>query len=250
MRFPESAIPLVGASGAIAGLMGAFVVYFAATRIRFLLIPTPVTVSLPALVVFPLWLVEQMFLSRYGGAESGIAFSAHVGGFVFGLAAAGLARLAWPEEAPAEPGSHAAMAAERQAFEDALSESDTVGIEAVGVRLLERLRTSRGEAEALLFVEEVRERVGLPRPARLWLAAASLLERHDAEGALLMYQEIVEQDAARPASLRALMRRGDLLGRQGKTREARRALEQALEHPACSASFKGAIERSLTKIGR
>jgi len=248
LRYPDSSIPLVGASGAIAGLMGAFVLYFAATRLRFLLLPTPIVVTLPALVVFPLWLVEQMFLSRYGGADAGIAFSAHVGGFLFGMAAGGVARLARPvpRSAPVR-GSRHTLAADRQAFEDALEADDRARIGDAGTRLLDRLRQG-GDEDALAFVEEARERVGSPFPSRLWLAAASLLERHDAYGALVMYQELVDDDPAGSAALRALMRRGDVLRRQGETREARRALQQALAHPACTPSFREAIERSLAAL--
>ena len=250
MRFPDSAVPLVGASGAIAGLMGAFVVYFAATRIRFLVLPTPVVITLPALVVFPLWLVEQMFLSRYGGADSGVAFGAHVGGFLFGIAAGGVARLARPDPgASPRAGSRRSPAADRDAFEDALEQGDAARIGETGARMLEQRRQA-GEPEAVAFVEEVRERAAFVRPARLWLAAAALLERHDAEGALAMYQERVDDAPDGPAALRGLMRRGDLLRRQGQPREARHALDRALRHPACTPAFKEAIERSLAALPR
>jgi membrane associated rhomboid family serine protease len=246
MRFPDSAIPLVGASGAIAGLMGAFVVYFAATRIRFLLLPTPVVITLPALVVFPLWLVEQMFFSRYGGAESGVAFGAHVGGFLFGVAAGGVARLVRPDAA-GRTTSRASAAGDREAFEEALDSGDAGTIGDTGARLLERLRQA-GDAQALVFVEEIRERVVPLHPARLWLAGASLLERHDPEGALAMYQELVDDDPEAPAALRALMRRGDVLRRRGQARDARGALQRALRHPACTPAFKEAIERTLAAL--
>jgi membrane associated rhomboid family serine protease len=250
LRFPGSGIPLVGASGAIAGLMGAFVVYYAATRIRFLLLPTPVVVTLPALVVFPLWLVEQMFLSRSDGATSGVAFAAHVGGFLFGIAAGGVARLVRPNEpdARAASGSHS-PAADREAFEEALESDEPARIGEAGLRLFERLRQVN-EADAVAFVEEARERIPTPRPSRLWLAAAALLERHDPYGALVMYQEVVEDDPGAPAALRAMMRRGDLLRRQGEAREARRVLGEALQHPACTPSFREAIERSLAALPR
>jgi hypothetical protein len=249
MRFPDSAIPLVGASGAIAGLMGAFVVYFALTRIRFLLLPTPVVITLPALVVFPLWLVEQMVFSRYGGADAGVAFGAHVGGFLFGLAAGGVARLARPDPSgsPRRTGAHGSLAADREAFEEALEDGDGARIGDAGARLLERLRQA-GEAEALAFVDEVRERVVPLHPVRLWLAGASLLERHDPEGALAMYQELVDDEPEGPAALRALMRRGDVLRRSGQTRDARSVLHRALRHPACTPAFKEAIERSLAAL--
>jgi hypothetical protein len=228
--------------------MGAFVVYFAATRIRFLVLPTPVVITLPALVVFPLWLVEQMFLSRYGGADSGVAFGAHVGGFLFGIAAGGVARLARPDPGTSRP-SRRSPRTDRDAFEEALEQGDAVRVGEAGARLLEQLRRA-GEHEAAAFVEEVRERIAAPRPARLWLAGASLLERLDPEGALVMYQELVDDEPDGTAALRALVRRGDILRRQGKPHEARHALDRALRHPACTPAFKEAVERSLAALPR
>jgi len=94
--FPESTAPLVGASGAIAGCMGAFLVRFVRTRVRFLyfyffgLIRTG-TVDLPAWLVLPLWFFEQLFFAGMAGSH-GVAYRAHVGGFLFGILAAFLIR--------------------------------------------------------------------------------------------------------------------------------------------------------------
>jgi len=86
---PTSMVPTLGASGAIAGTMGAFLMRYAKTKIQFL-----VTFGLrgkvfwaPAYVMLPLWLAENvlagMSLDTSGG---GVAYWAHVGGFVFGVA--------------------------------------------------------------------------------------------------------------------------------------------------------------------
>ncbi len=88
---PHSVVPLIGASGAIAGAMGAFLIKFARTRIRFLLIIflRTRTFSAPAYLMLPLWLLENVFyglMYRGMGAEGGVAFWAHVGGFVYGMA--------------------------------------------------------------------------------------------------------------------------------------------------------------------
>lgn len=84
---PESAIPTVGASGAVAGLLGAYVVLFPKARVLSVL---PIffyltTVRLPALAVIGLWFVSQFFIGlgqQSGGA--GVAWMAHVGGFIAG----------------------------------------------------------------------------------------------------------------------------------------------------------------------
>ncbi len=87
LRFPDSEMLLVGASGAIAGLMGAFMVRLYKTRISFyynILLFVRGRFQAPAWLVLPLWLVQQLFLSSIVGEEAHVAFLAHVGGFVFG----------------------------------------------------------------------------------------------------------------------------------------------------------------------
>lgn len=86
---------LGGASGAIAALMGAFLVYFATTRIRlwYWLWRFTGTWMVPAYTALPLWLGEQILWSSLGESRGGIAYTAHIGGFVFGGALAGMLRL-------------------------------------------------------------------------------------------------------------------------------------------------------------
>jgi membrane associated rhomboid family serine protease len=84
---PTSTIPLVGASGAIAGAMGAFLVSFAKTKIRFfyLILIKWGFFSAPAYVMLPLWLLTQVFWAVLTGGADGVAYWAHVGGFVVGV---------------------------------------------------------------------------------------------------------------------------------------------------------------------
>jgi membrane associated rhomboid family serine protease len=86
---PHDTAPLVGASGAIAGCMGAFAVAFARTRVRFLLLVTlrPRTFTAPAFVVLPFWAVFEVLWGWLFPGD-GTAHMAHVGGFAFGLVAA------------------------------------------------------------------------------------------------------------------------------------------------------------------
>jgi membrane associated rhomboid family serine protease len=79
-------VPMVGASGAIAGVMAAFMVLFPGARV---LTVIPIffyvrLVHLPAKFFIGLWFALQVLYAFLGGAGSGVAFFAHVGGFLFG----------------------------------------------------------------------------------------------------------------------------------------------------------------------
>ncbi|HVH40896.1 MAG TPA: rhomboid family intramembrane serine protease [Labilithrix sp.] len=87
IAMPESDVPLVGASGAIAGAMGAFLVLFAKTRIRFFYWYGIKMGSFgaPAWLMLPLWLAEEILWAVLTpGGGDGTAHVAHIGGFVYG----------------------------------------------------------------------------------------------------------------------------------------------------------------------
>ncbi len=83
---PDSRIPLVGASGAIAGLMGAYLILHPKAKITVLIIYFFIQfVHLPAKVVIGIWFAIQLFMSFTGNSSGGgVAYLAHVGGFIFG----------------------------------------------------------------------------------------------------------------------------------------------------------------------
>lgn len=89
VAMPSSTVPNLGASGAIAGVMGAFLVTYPRDQIRTLLLFgwfARIT-FIPAAILIGLWFVIQLF-SEVGSVASvqsgGVAYMAHVGGFVFG----------------------------------------------------------------------------------------------------------------------------------------------------------------------
>jgi len=93
MMSSNSLVPLVGASGAIAGVLGAFLVLYAKTKIRFAyfflsgLRPVRGTFEAAAWMVLPLWVANELFQGWFFsslGVGDGIAYWAHVGGFVAG----------------------------------------------------------------------------------------------------------------------------------------------------------------------
>jgi membrane associated rhomboid family serine protease len=81
----DSVIPSLGASGAIAGVLGAYLVLFPRKSVKVLV--ARMIVSMPAFMVLGMWIVLQVFaqISVVGGAGDGVAYMAHIGGFVAGL---------------------------------------------------------------------------------------------------------------------------------------------------------------------
>jgi membrane associated rhomboid family serine protease len=90
---PLSRVPLVGASGAIAGVLGAYVLLYPAARVRTLVIFFFFVrvVPIPALFVLGFWFLMQVFSAPASG-RSGVAFFAHIGGFLTGMLLIGLFR--------------------------------------------------------------------------------------------------------------------------------------------------------------
>ena len=83
---PDSIVPMVGASGAISGVMGAYIVLYPHVRV-YTLVPIfffVTSIALPAWVMLGYWMLLQVF-GGLAGAESGVAFWAHIGGFVAGV---------------------------------------------------------------------------------------------------------------------------------------------------------------------
>ncbi len=92
---PTSKVPVIGASGAIAGVLGAYLILYPRAKVASLV---PILfiftiIDIPAVLFLLFWFLTQLFsgwLALQGATGSGIAWWAHVGGFVFGMAAVGL----------------------------------------------------------------------------------------------------------------------------------------------------------------
>lgn len=88
---PEALVPMVGASGAISGIMGAYFLMFPRARVL-TLVPFFFFlhfVELPAFIFLGIWFLFQLISL---GAPTSVAFLAHIGGFIIGLALTGLFR--------------------------------------------------------------------------------------------------------------------------------------------------------------
>ncbi|MFO0924649.1 MAG: rhomboid family intramembrane serine protease [Pirellulales bacterium] len=97
---PYSVIPNLGASGAIAGVLGAYLVLFPHNRVHVVFLYS--VFSVPAIVVLGLWIATQL-VSGFGSIAStssggGVAYMAHIGGFFAGVALAAWARMRYRAE--------------------------------------------------------------------------------------------------------------------------------------------------------
>lgn len=89
---PASLVPVIGASGAIAGVLGAYFVFYPRARITTIL-PLFVyiqVIEVPAVLYLLLWFAAQLYSGLMEGSQGapsgGVAWWAHIGGFLFGLA--------------------------------------------------------------------------------------------------------------------------------------------------------------------
>jgi len=84
---PHSSVPNLGASGAIAGVLGAYILMFPQSRVNVLL-GTQV-VAMPALIVIGFWIALQLFseIGTFANTSEGggVAYMAHIGGFLTGF---------------------------------------------------------------------------------------------------------------------------------------------------------------------
>lgn len=82
---PGARLPSLGASGAISGVMGAYVVLYPLRRVRVILFR--IFTEVPAYVAVGIWFLFQLVsgLAVFGGEQSGIAYAAHIGGFAAGV---------------------------------------------------------------------------------------------------------------------------------------------------------------------
>lgn len=291
-RNAESMIPLVGASGAIAAVMGAYLVRFARSKIEFLFIPILFRPTwnfrfwLPAFIVLPLWFAQQL-LGMGSEEQSGIGFSAHVGGFVFGAIFALVMKATKIEEKHVNPAIvkettwalddrvvRAMAARHRGDIEEAKRElasvmrdgntsveslqlavdlardsEDPVALDAAAARLLARHVEQKEAALAEDLIREVTDD-RLARLSKFLTRAAPFAERSgDRDWALALYERLYDADPNTPGAVSTLMKIGALRKLTGDFRGAREALAQARQHPACTAEWIPSIDAKLAQLG-
>jgi membrane associated rhomboid family serine protease len=287
-RDPASTAPLVGASGAIAAVMGAYLVRFFRSKIEFLWLPflwrptMHFRFFLPAFVVLPLWFAEQLWEMQSEGG-SGVAFSAHVGGFVFGCAFAFVIGMVRFEEKFVDPkvtkettwemdGRLARAIAARRYGNDDAARQDLAAVLRDDPRNIDALRTSLdmatdagdwitgdGIATRLLgaYVEEkhldtardliadVTSNLDARLPKFLARAAAFVERLGEREWALQLYERLYDTDPVGPGAVGTLVKTSALLRASGDRIRARETLQKARTHPACNAEWARTIDSKL-----
>lgn len=96
----NSQIPSLGASGAISGVMGAYLWLHARRRVTVLLLR--IIMDVPGYVAVGLWFLFQVLESYFRGGETGVAYAAHIGGFIAGVVLAPLFMIGRSKPAPEE----------------------------------------------------------------------------------------------------------------------------------------------------
>ena len=162
-KYPLTMVPLVGASGAIAGVMGVFLVRFWNIRIKFfyfiwLIRVFTGTFRAPAWLMLPLWFGNEIFsayvadrttLQTAEGAGGGVAYLAHIGGFVFGVMAAVLVRMVGLEDRM-KGRIHGKIGLEEHPVLEAAAEARRVGAPEEAMNLLAaELRAKPSDREVL-----------------------------------------------------------------------------------------------------
>jgi membrane associated rhomboid family serine protease len=84
---PNSNIPMIGASGAIAGVLGAYLMLYpkANVNVLFWIFIFIQVVKVPAFIILGIWIVGQFFDAGGSSSSSGVAYFAHIGGFLTGM---------------------------------------------------------------------------------------------------------------------------------------------------------------------
>ena len=233
---PQSEIPLVGASGAIAAVMGAFLIRFSRTQLKFfwaLGILARGTFDAPAWVMLPLWFGQQVFLALIVGSDGGVAYLAHIGGFVFGCAVGLAVRQSGLEERVLEPALTQASEStvlDNSVIEEALAlheqqrSSDAVDL------LLDEVRRRPTNWDAIQVLWDVagpaRRQPEAAGPAARWVVQQ--LRSGELDEALTLWRDVVAVSPQVPLDIPGLLRIAEALKRRGRIEEAQPVLRLAL----------------------
>jgi len=240
LKNPDSMVPMVGASGAIAGIMGAFLVRYWHTRIRFFYIFgifVRGTFEAPAWLMLPLWFVGQIFFGALfdsmGSSGGGVAYWAHVGGFLFGAGGAYAIRHFRVEERFVQSSIEAKVnrtVVENADVERALRLGAQGSTDEAFSALTRLVEENPAHADAVLALWAIS--VEQDRPEQATGAMVRLVEAELRAGeiglALTHWTELVHRVTSPPAGAELLVRLSQALVREGRRPEAVVTLRRAM----------------------
>jgi len=229
LMYPDSVIPVIGASGAIAGVMGAFMVRHFTTKIRYFYLffwPLYGTFELPAYIALGVWFTTQLAWGLASlEAPGGVAFWAHIGGFAFGAAVGLVVRATGVEREVLAPSLDAKLDyVAHPVIREALDLAEGGQFEKAELRLRGLLAREPGHPEAnvalgRLYLERRLYSEALPLYER---AIATHLARREEEAALGVYQELLDDHPRAILGERVLFQLASAEARRG---EAPRAVD-------------------------
>ena len=279
--------PTIGASGAIAGLMGAFLVRFPTTKIEmgWLLFYRLIRFKMAAYWLLPVWLLMEI-LSGSIGQSSGVAHWAHIGGFTFGALIAFAVRKTGLEQM-AEDGiqakiswvSHPLLVEAGEQMEKGQLDEAAASLQKMvkekpdsidAYRMLQKIHWQKSDIPshldalqklmsleikandhegALQTCQNFRNAGGEKLPASLWLELCRQLETQtDVTRAAEEYQELAQMYPAEKQGLLAQMAAGRIyLKRLNRPADALRLYEAAQASSIPHADWQGTIERGIAE---
>jgi membrane associated rhomboid family serine protease len=239
LRYPTFEGPLIGASGAIAGVMGAFLVRYWNTKIRFFywfFFIFMGTFSAPAWLMLPLWFARELLfagamdvVAPQGGG--GVAYWAHVWGFAFGVGFAFLMRRLQVEERFVHRAIEAKITVVDNPVVEQAMQSAGEGRPDEALRLLtDELKARPDNDDAVVALWSLALRQGQPAVAAPYVLA--LVRRAVRRGELVtfrsLWRELLDQSPATPVDPAVSLRVSELLAAEHDgLDEAREALEVA-----------------------
>lgn len=234
---PGSLIPGIGASGAIAGAMGAFLVILARTKIRFFyafwfLVRGRVgTFDAPAYVMLPLWFLVEVF-DGLASPGDGVSHWAHVGGFAFGAAVAGIFKVTKLDDKLNDAVDKKASTMQDSRILDASRALDEGRVDE-GIAMLERIAFEQ-PSNTDVRIELLRAAAlknDLPLRARTLVdLAIAYLDAGEMRPAVDMTTELHQLQAYDLAPPERVVRLGERLAQKGNIASASQVL-QALYRP-------------------
>ena len=198
----DSEIPLIGASGAISGVLGCYYLWFPQNRVRCFLFLFPflmTTIMIPARIVLAFYLLIDNLLPFLvnGSGSGGVAHGAHIGGFFAGLGLAAVVEYGpriWPEEMVHQDNDAELCSPEQ--IGDAVARGDLSAAAACVLSLKDRQQRKSIASSDILAIAE------------------HLLNNHDDRNALGLFRQFIAENPNAPQLDRAYLGAGYALLRQ------------------------------------